>query len=374
MTKVTFETATLADAIKKADRVAPGKGKAFDEAGGIVMELLPDQNLVALRATNQEIFYREWITAEIELGEGVEGPVSWRLPNMMVTPVITSLPIGTGKTVTFTEKESGVNNYIEFKSGRTKGKFNLMDMSYYPDWSVFDPDGLVQVADLGGRLSQVEWAVSKDTPPMTGVNFNGTAVRATDKYRLAQVPLEVPGLDEDNMVTVPGGMLGSILKQTGEVMVGFTEHQMLLMPNESTQIRLVLIGGQYPPVERVMKRDHTESVSFKKAELLEVVNRAIIAAGGDRLPTLKMYLGGELINVLVKSETSSILDAIEVPGACLHDRIEIMFTPKNIIDAISNAPNETVTMHYLLTDNKIVRIDGGTGYEAWAVVRKFSDA
>lgn len=373
MTKVTFETAALADAVKKADRVAPGKGKAFDEAGGIVMELIPEQSLVALRATNQEIFYREWITAEIDM-EGEEGPVAWRLPNMMVTPVITSLPIGTGKTVTFTEKQSGLNSFIEFKSGRTKGKFNLMDMSYYPDWDVFDPEGLMPVSDLGGRIGQVEWAVSKDSPPMTGVNFNGTEIRATDKYRLANVPLEVPGLDASRAVTVPGGLLSPILKQTGEVLVGFTEHQMLLMPNDTTQIRLVLIGGQYPPVERVMKRDHSESVSFKKAELLEVTNRAIIAAGSDRLPTLKMYLGGELINVLVKSETSSILDAIEVPGSCLHDRIEIMFTPKNIIDAISNAPNETVTMHYDLNDNKIVRVDGGSGYESWAVVRKFSEA
>jgi DNA polymerase III sliding clamp (beta) subunit (PCNA family) len=357
--KVTFETATLADAIKKADRVAPGKGKAFDEAGGIVMEFVPDENLVVVRATNTEIFYREWINGQIETDQE---SVLWRLPSQMLTPIVTSLPIGSGKTVTFEQ----VGSRIEFKSGRAKGKINLLDPSYYPEWDVFDPDDLKPVADLGGKVSLVEWAIDKTAPPFNGVNFNGDAVRATDKYRIATVPLAIP---LDAPVTVPGGLLGSILKQTGEVMVGFTEHQMLLMPNETTQIRLVLIGSQYPAVERVMDRDMEMSVTFNKTELLEVINRVIIAAGGDRLPVMRMYFGREGINAVVKSDTSSILDGIETPGYCVHDRIEIMFTPKNIVDPISNAPNEKVTLHYNLSDNKKVYIDGGSGYEAWAVVR-----
>lgn len=364
-TKVTFETAALQDALKKADRIAPGKGKAFDQSGGIVMELLPAFGQVVLRATDGEIFYREWVTAEIETDR--PDAIAWRLPNMMLTPVVTSLPIGTGKTVVFNEPNDG--GKIELKSGRVKAKINQMDISFYPEWEVFNPDDLSPVADMGGRLGMTEWCASTDTPPLTGVHFTGDEIRVTDRYRLVCVPLKIENMPAP--VTVPAGLLASVLKQTGEVMVGFTEHQMLLMPNETTQIRAVLIGGDYPKLDRIMDRDRPNKVTFKKEEMISSIQRAVIAAGGDRLPTLSLYMGREEITVLVRGEETSIMDAVEVPGYCTHDRIEILLTPKNLQDVLQHSPNDSITLHYDAEEpGKILFLDGGSGFESWVVPRK----
>lgn len=366
-TKVTFETAALADSLKKAERLS-GKGKVFDATGGIVMELLPDQGLVVIRSTNNDVFYREWVTAQITLGDGAEN-VAWRMPTGMLVPVISSLPIGANNTVTFTEKPSGMYSYIEFRSGRTKGKFNLMDMTHFPDWEVFSPDDLTPVSDMGGRIGQVEWAAAKDTAPFNGVHFTGEEVQATDRYRMATMPLVIPGIP--GPVTVPAGILGGVLKQTGEVNLGFTDSQMLIMPDPMTQIRVVLYGSAYPDLKRITDREHPDSVEFKKNELLDIINRAVLAGGGDRLLGMHLSFGKEQIIVSVKQDDTAIQDRLDVPGQCLHEHVSPFFTPKNLTDLLTNAPNDTIRLHYSATDaSRIIWVDGGSGYEAWAAVRK----
>src|SRR6478735_9046351 len=104
MTKVVFETATIADAIRKADRVAPGKDKAFDKAAGIVIEVDPQaEPPVIIRATNLDVYSMEWMDVL-----SVEGDVArWRLPSSLLAQVMSKLPIGSGTTVTLEEITDG---------------------------------------------------------------------------------------------------------------------------------------------------------------------------------------------------------------------------------------------------------------------------
>ena len=238
MTKVEFETATITDAIKKAARIAPSKGSAFDKAAGIVLTIDPEQGLVVVRATNLDVYSMEWVdTVSIE-GE----PTEWRVPSTLFNTFLTSLPIGTGKNVVFEEKEAGRARLLHATSGRTKAKFNLMATEYFPAWDVFTPDGLVEVDDLGGRIGQAEWAAEKTgEPPLSGVHFNGSEVIACDRYRLAVAPLVIPDLVEP--ITVPAGILSQVLKQTGEVSLGVRNGKLLLMPDKTTQIMTVVYGA-----------------------------------------------------------------------------------------------------------------------------------
>ena len=73
----------------------------------------------------------------------------------------------------------------------------------------------------------------------------------------------------------------------------------------------------------------------------------------------------------MKNEEVGILgDRIEVPGHCDHDRWLIKFTPKNLIEAVQNVPNEHFEMYYdRTTQRSLVYIDGGTGYECWIMPR-----
>jgi DNA polymerase III sliding clamp (beta) subunit (PCNA family) len=362
--KLTFETATIAEAIKAAERVAPSKGAAFDKAAGIVMEIDSTSETVCIRATNTDIFHMAWVDYVALEGEG---KVTWRLPSRLFAAVLGSLPIGTGKQVTMEQK----GNQLFLEQGRTKPRFNLISPDYYPSWPAFDPADLIPAPDLGGRIGLVEWAAAKSEVPISGVHFDGEKVVATDKYRLATVPMKVEGLEVP--ITVPAGLLGTVLKQTGEVLIGITKDQLLIMPDEYTQIRCVIYGQDYPPVDRIMEnnRSHTHTVTFDKSDLLVLIDRALNFQGSDRTPTLRVFLGLEEIAVMMgNQEIGMIGDVLEVPGQCAHDRVELKFTPKNLQDILSNAPNDKVTFGYNPDKKKsLVYVDGGSGYEAWAMPR-----
>lgn len=373
MTKVVFETAAFADAIKNANTVAPSKGKSFDEAGGIVVDIVSNGDgtgVAVIRSTNNLVWYREWVTPV-----SVEGPsTSWRLFSSVFAPMVASLPIGSGKAVTLEEQASGYSKLLLVTSGRVKAKMNLMDQTYYPEWEVFDPDLLTPVSDLGGRIKLVEWAADFKNPSeiLSGIHFDGVSVRATDRYRIAVVPLEVTSLQAaERTLTVPAGMLGSLLKQTGEVRMGFTDHQMLLMPNDYVQIRAVILAGEYPNTGRFATLDYSNSVTFNKTSLIDCVNRAALASPSERMPTLKLFIGKEEIAAKVDTEATTILDTIEVPGQATHPRVEIPLTPKMFVDALQNAPGDSVTLHYNPENTQsVLRLNGSADYVVWMVARR----
>jgi DNA polymerase III sliding clamp (beta) subunit (PCNA family) len=266
-------------------------------------------------------------------------------------------------------------SHLALSSGRTKAKFNLMQVDHYPAWSAFDPSDLISAENLGGKIALVEWAAAKSdaTTQLEGVHFDGERCVATDRYRLASTDLAIPDLPA--AVTVPAGILSQILKQTGEVRLGVDTQQLLMMPDDSTQIRAILYGGEYPKVERIMNREHPDRLKVRKSQLLEVMTRASNFAGADRFPSLKMFFGREEIAVMMNNEEIGLLgDVVDVPGYATHGRVQIIFTPKNIIDAVTFCPNEDIEIGYDHENpEKIMYLKGGSGYEAWIVPRTAND-
>lgn len=368
MTKAVFEVATLADAIKKADRVAPTKGSSFDKAAGIVITVDTANDLAVIRSTNLDIFRTEWVIALKSEGPNAE----WRVPSKLFAGVIAGLPIGSGKNITLEEKSDGRNRILHITAGRTRAKFNLMKSDYYPQWETFSPDGLVEVADFGGRVGMVEWAhATADGPPLSGVHFTGSEVLACDRYRLAVTPLHITGLETP--ITVPAGILSSLLKQTGEIRVGVDSHgKLLIMPDDTTQIIAITYADEYPPVARIMNRDFPQHVKIRKEPFLEIANRASAFAGNDRFPILRVFLGREQLAVMMDTaEIGTLADVMDVPGYCDHPRFEAKFTPRNIIEAVTACPNDELHIYYDTTDPlRMFYIDGGSGYEVWVMPRK----
>lgn len=368
MTKVIFETATFQDAVSKADRIAPSKGASFDKAAGIVIEITPGTvPPVIIRATNLDVFSMEWVDAVEVTGE----KVSWRLPSKLLSQVTSSLPIGSGVTVTLEEVvgKNG-NTQLHLTQGRIKARFNMMQVEYYPVWGAFDPDLCHPATDLGGRIAQVEWAAAKSDPPLSGVHFDGTCCVSTDRYRLATAPVTIPNLKEP--ITVPAGILGQILKQTGDISVGVDGQQLLIMPDEHTQIRTIVYGAEYPKVKRIMNRNYDCTIMVKKAEILEVISRVSNFSGAERYPVLRCFIGKEEFGMMMSNEDVGLLgDVIELPGQCKHARVEFLFTPKNLSEAIAAVVGDTLQLSYNPEKPEaIFYLDGGSGYEAWVMPRR----
>lgn len=373
-TRVVFETATVQDALKKAEKVAPSRGEAFDKAAGILLTVMRDSDQVLVQATNLEVFYSEWIsTVSVSLPDGTD-EVQWRVPSRSTTALVGSFPIGTGREVVF-EQPAGERK-LKISSGRTRGSFQLIDAYHYPQWDIFDPDDLIEVEDFVARILQVEWACSPDVESsLNGVNLTGDYAQACDRYRAVRVPLKIdaatawPFADD---VTIPSRILGQIMRQTGQVSLGCTPSELLVMPSEGVQVRARLFGTAYLSLENIVSQEYPTFLRARKASLVEILNRAMLAAGADRFPSMRVFVGkGEIAAMMEDSEEGTIGDVLETPGYADHDRAILTFTPRNLIEAIEKCPSEHVNFRYDPTNPlKIVKIDDEAGYEAWVMARK----
>jgi DNA polymerase III sliding clamp (beta) subunit (PCNA family) len=371
-TQVVFETATIQDVLKKASAVAPSRGEAFDKAAGILITVMADSDQVMIQATNLDVFYTEWTgTVSVTLPPGTE-EVKWRVPAQTVAAVVGSFPIGSGKETTFQQDEG--TRTLRILSGRTRSSFQLIKTEYYPEWEIFDPDELVEVEDFAARLLQVEWACADDKDNVfNGINLTGDYAQATDRYKAARVPLKVDmSITEAESLTVPSRILSQIIKQTGLVSVGCTDAELLILPNEHVQIRARLFGLPYPALSRITGQVYEHHITCRKAGLLEILNRAMLMAGKDRFPMLRMFVGkGEIAVMMEDMEEGYLGDILDVPGYAPHERVTIIFTPRNLIDAVDKCPSEQLSFHYDPSDPlRIVKIEDGAGYEAWVMTRR----
>lgn len=358
-TSVVFETATFADAVKKAERVAPDKGMAFDKAAGIMVEVFPDDDAVVVRSTNLEVFYMEFVDSLQITGDKAQ----WCFPSRVFASYIASLPIAGNKSVTLTSD----GRVVTIQQGRSTARLNTIMPEYYPDWEVFDEDGMVTVPELGGRLAQVEWAASK-TEVALGIRFTGTHVAAMDRQRLAVAPLLIPELEEP--FTIPPRILSQVVRERGETKLRRDSQQLFIMPDAHTQVRTVMIGEAYPPIDKLMSRERDEKIKFNKTPVIDMINRTMKIAAADRFPTLKIYIGREEIAAhMIDDEKGNIGDVVEIPGQALHRRAEFLFLPENLLDALTNSPSEEVELGYTPNKRQLIYINGGSGYESWIAPR-----
>lgn len=362
--RLVFENATIQDAIGKAVKIAPTRGSAFDQANGLLVTV--EGGRVNLRATDTLVFYHEIVDA-IE----VEGEGEWRIPSTLFGAWMAKIKIGSGLRLTLEQDGS-------FLKGRTQNnrvQFRLSDPVYYPSWEPFAAADMDSISAMGERIGMVEWAANTDpTPPLNSIYLDGTRVMATNRIVLAVAPCLAPQLESPIMV--PKSAFAPISAQLSETAVAVEGGHMLLMPDATTQIKVVTYAGQYPPVERIMRRDHPEHFTASRNELIEIIERAMVFGGDSRTPIIQLWLGQEQVAVYMKDEDQNTIgDILDVPGHCQHERCVLEFTPSNILNALRHCPNDQVTFGYDPTKPRtILHVDGGSGYECWIAARSDADA
>jgi DNA polymerase III sliding clamp (beta) subunit (PCNA family) len=363
-TVVSFEAGTIADAMKKAGRVAPAKvGSAFDKAAGIVFEIAPGTDAPCIvRATDTTVFYMETLDTVSADGDKCR----WRLPSQILSNVVGTIPTTAGKNVTFTQKTP---NEVEISAGRMRVKLLLNANPFYPEWDATDNLTLRTATNFGGNITRVEWAAHKTQTPLCGVHINGEYIIATDSYRIARVPclVDLP----NGPITIPAGSIGQLIKQMGDVLVGVDGNLFVTMPDDYTQIKTVVFGEDYPSIAKFENLGYEQEIEFRKADLIDRIQKAVQLAGADRAPILNMYIGREELAVMMNNAEIGLLgDVVELPGQASHTRTHIRITPKMVMDALNNAPNDKVTMRYNPSNVKSpIQIDGDSGYKVWLAVR-----
>lgn len=363
ITKVTFETAALADTLRKAARIAPMKGQEFERYAGFYLEVRnePDDPYVILRASDGGVFYMERISAlEIE-GEDVD----WRVPSAVTAGVVSALPVGSGKKCTFQDE----NGRIRITSNRTRASVGLIDGSYYQEWDVFDGEELELVHGFGEKLEQIAWAVDKSKALATsGVFMDGEHIIGTDTNKLAVAPLKIPMDDEHNGILVQMASLAPIMSQIAETKMGVLDGYLCLQPTEDVQIKCLILGTRYPPVARIMAMITEEAVLFNREEAASIIDRISPVISSDRQADLYVTVGNEEMQFFTEDDmkVNNIFDVLELGGQAEHEPIKYRFDPVNFMNAIKKSPGAMVTMNYSPSKPKsIIRFEGQDGYRCW---------
>lgn len=365
MTKVTFETAVLADAIANAVRIAPLTGREVEIFAGFYFEVRPNDggsSEVNIRAANGSIFFTEYMDAvEIE-GEAVD----WRIPSRQISSFMKALPSGSGKQCTLEEVpgESGAGSMLRVSQNRSVCHLSLLRTDYYPDWELFSEEDTTPVSGFGERIGQISWAVDKgDMPPINGVHIDGNRLVATNKIRVASVPCEV-NLGDRDPVTIPVAMLAPLLTQMVDIRVGIVGNFLCMSPNSRTQIKCVLLADDFPNCDNALEMEHPNVVLFDRDQAVDMANR-VLSISTDRQQALDITIGEEEIQFFAQGETSAeqTIDYLDIMGQADHAKHLIRFGPENFLDAVSKAPNKEIMMFY--TEGKprrAVKFDGGSGY------------
>jgi DNA polymerase III sliding clamp (beta) subunit (PCNA family) len=362
-TTVVFETATLASAVGKAARVAPTKGAAYDKAAGIVLEIDPEaEHPVTVKSTNLEVTYLEWVNYLEIKGP----PVTWRLPSILFSGLLSNLPIGSDAKVTLKHSDSD----LIITSGKKRAKIRRMhDDLPYLQWQPFDSTAMLEVPEFSKRVAQVSWACDAESIPISGVHIAGDRIVATNRFRLAHVPCKVPVVEP---ITVPLDVLAPVLKNVVDARIEAQERRLHMMPDDYTQITATIFDADYLPWERITEMEVPQELTLTREEFREAIASMLVLVKTERYPLVRFIIGeGKIAIGMYVEGVGQIDDEIEVAGAD-HEPYEIHFTPQNVTEALAHAFSDTLTLSYNTGNpTSLVKFyDAKDDYEAWVVPRR----
>ena len=369
-TRVTFESATLADAVQKAARIAPSKGAAFDLAAGLLFEVDPDAQRVVIKSTNLDSTYRQ----VLNVTDGKGGATTWRLPSQLLAGLVSNMPLGSGNTVTFADPG---DNAIRIMSGNIKAKVKTLDGTF-PTIEAFDASKLSSASDFAQKVGQVSWACSKaPTHILSGVHIDGENLIGCDTQSAALVPCVVP---LDAPVTVPIGPLAPVLRMATDARIGADDRTLYLMLDAETQITARIFEDKYPDVKAVRPKSHRYEVELPRQQLIDAINRLLVVAREERMPTVRLTFNVGIVptltlDVIVPDSGNRIQDSVGISGTIPSDNLEVWFTPSALIGALDNAKGDSTKMQFgpedeSLTALSMFRFLDGKGYEALVMPRR----
>lgn len=352
MKNVIFEAATFQDAIAKAYRIAPTKGAAYDKASGIVIDVDParsDQHALII-ATNLEVSLRMEVRC-LRMGDEAG---RWRLNAKLAQGLAGSLPIGSGSEV---ELRDIGDKWLYAKCGKTKAKL-LQVTGPYPIVEKFDDADLVAVPMLAQRLNQVAWATDRKSPGVLGgVHLDGERAWGCNRSNIAVVPCRV-NLDEP--ITAPLLEIASVIKNTGEVMLGCTEHKLLLMPDPHTQATCTLIKEPYPDLlsmlQKAIDNPYQGTIGVRAPDLLGAIDRTLVLMNDERLPSTSIEIGDGTFKMTMNTDSGLVIDELEVAGGHQDEPYKMQFSPQFLRDAIYASGREIIQMAYGPDYAKPIRI------------------
>lgn len=359
-TTVVFETAGLADALKRASRVAPARGNALTQFGGIMLEV--GSSRVLVRATDGDVFLSQFLDPH-----SIAGPQTmWRIPSQIVTRIIGSLPSGRQQEVTVT----GDGSQVILEQGSMKATIGLMDPTLYP---AFRPDPIPEAASridgFGTLLDRVSWAAARgESMATSSILVTATELIAATGNGVAMMPH--PGLDLPNgQALVSLATISSVLSHMPDVALWLDENAMYLAPSPDVQARCRLWGEQFPAYRNAVGAEFTDTVLIPAEDVSSILMRlrAVVERESERTHVWLTVEHGTLsFHAADSGGAAAVTDTLSLlPGMADHPGVTMRVAADVLAAALGKAPGSQLAMRYNRPVGRMVRIDGESGYSCW---------
>lgn len=333
---------------------------------GFVFDVYPDEEYITLRTTNGLLYYTEFLYPQkVECDKAT----SWRVASNSTHGIVSNLPVS--GTCTF--KDEG--GKLRITSARMRSSTPLIRGGDYPSPEdfMFEPEGMFTMTGFGAALDLVGWACSVDgLPPRCGVYMDEEFLCATNTRVLARVPNKYEFADGRKNVVLPYAQIAPILRTIEELQVGVLGNNLVISPTEDIFIKCGLFEDRFDPVNRIMEKEYTHSLSFEKDLMTGILSRVSKIGAADRQISLDVYIVGDIMTLSVKDRDSSeeIEESLSLGMGQDHEMVKYMFSIEYFTDAVSKSPGKSITFHYNPgVPKSIVKFTADGGYEVCVMPR-----
>ena len=246
------------------------------------------------------------------------------------------------------------NERAEITAGNAKFKLAGMPESEFPRLPQ-DEDAYaysIPQATLKEMLRKVSYAASQDDTRRTlkGVLMSFKEEKltmvATDGRRLALVENENEfPKDAERDIVLPSKAVAELQRSLGgegNVSV-LVQKSQICFKIDGILIYSKLMDDLYPNYRQVIPRETAETIDVDRQLLLDALDRASVMTMDEAHSTKLVFESGKLTVTSAASEIGEAKDVVPIKYA--GEKIEIMFNPTYVMDALKAIDDDTVSIH-----------------------------
>ncbi len=250
--------------------------------------------------------------------------------------------------------ELNERNQLRISYSDSEGFIQCMDVLEFPELKNIDKEQYFEVnrADLKSLINNVIFAVAVDDsrPILKGVLFeiNEGSVRAValDGFRMAMANKQLISSTSNFSFIVPARSLSEISKMldSDETVKIYVHSNNLMVDMDDTVITTRLLEGQFINYRQILNSNFNTTVSIKKSQLEDAIDRASLLSKGDKNSRVKFDITENSLVLTSDSEIGNVKENITVSmkGA----DITIAFNSKYFTDCLRATEDEYIKINF----------------------------
>ena len=250
--------------------------------------------------------------------------------------------------------ELNERNQLRISYSDSEGFIQCMDVLEFPELKNINKEQYFEInrTDLKSLINNVIFAVAVDDsrPILKGVLFeiNEDTVRAValDGFRMAMANKKVISTTDNFSFIVPARSLSEISRMldNDEPVKVYVHSNNLMVDMNDTVITTRLLEGQFINYRQILNSNFNTTVSIKKSQLEDAIDRASLLSKGDKNSRVKFDITENSLILTSDSEIGNVKENITVSmkGA----DITIAFNSKYFADCLRATEDEYIKINF----------------------------